>query len=76
MKPLDPTSSPILEGARLRNRVGDEQAFARELEAAIWSGDTYRLHELAPCHCCCEEHTFSDCPARAWYGCRGQWSES
>jgi len=23
-----------------------------------------------PCRCCCEEHTFTDCEARAWGGCR------
>jgi len=33
-----------------------------------------KLDELAPCRCCCAEHTFHDCPARAWNGCRGQYS--
>lgn len=42
-----------------------------EIENAMWRGDTDRLHELAPCVCCCEEHTFEGCPARAWFGCRG-----
>ena len=44
------------------------------LKAAIWAGDLDRLHELAPCRCCCDEHTFEDCPARAWFGCRGQYT--
>jgi hypothetical protein len=44
-----------------------------ELQEAMWAGDVDRLHELAPCVCCCEEHTFgSGCPAYAWGGCRGQ----
>lgn len=43
-----------------------------ELEAAIWAGDVDRLQELAPCRCCCHEHTFEWCEARAWGGCRGQ----
>jgi hypothetical protein len=37
---------------------------------AMWAGDTDLLWELAPCRCCCEEHTFEDCPARVWNGCR------
>ena len=45
-----------------------------ELDEALWAGDTDRLHELAWCRCCCDEHTFEDCPARLWYGCRGQGS--
>lgn len=43
-----------------------------DLEAAMWAGDLDALCELAPCKCCCFEHTFSTCPARAWGGCRGQ----
>ena len=42
-----------------------------ELEKAMWEGDVERLNELAGCICCCDEHTFEDCPARAWHGCRG-----
>lgn len=48
--------------------------FDRELKAALWAGDVDKLHELAPCACCCHEHTFEGCPARAWEGCRGQGS--
>lgn len=51
--------------------VADREA----LEAAIWAGDTDALNQLAPCKCCCAEHTFFNCPARAWYGCRGQTAE-
>jgi len=47
---------------------------ATELENAIWAGDINKLHELAPCVCCCAEHTHEWCPARAWEGCRGQGS--
>ncbi len=39
---------------------------------AMWDGDNDRLYELAACKCCCNEHTFDDCLARVWYGCRGQ----
>jgi hypothetical protein len=45
------------------------------LEEAIWAGDVDRLYDLAPCKCCCADHTFSNCPARQWNGCRGQDSE-
>ena len=41
---------------------------------AMWAGDVNALQELAPCRCCCYEHTFEDCPARAWEGCRGSGS--
>lgn len=47
---------------------------SRELENAIWAGDVDRLQQLAECICCCSEHTFEHCPARAWSGCRGQGS--
>jgi hypothetical protein len=69
---LFPNEAAIYEGARLRGREGDERSFARELESAAWAGDIDQLHELAPCDCCCDEHTFGNCPARAWGGCRGQ----
>ena len=38
------------------------------------AGDEVQLHELAPCRCCCHEHTFESCKARQWFGCRGQYS--
>jgi hypothetical protein len=41
------------------------------LTEAIWAGDVETLDRLAPCRCCCAEHTFASCPARAWHGCRG-----
>jgi len=41
------------------------------LEDAIWAGDVDTLNELVPCICCCAEHTFDHCRARAWGGCRG-----
>lgn len=40
------------------------------LKSAMWAGDLDQLHELAPCACCCHEHTFPDCEARLWGGCR------
>lgn len=43
----------------------------KELRDAMWAGDVDKLHEIARCICCCSEHTFEGCPARAWYGCRG-----
>lgn len=42
------------------------------MEEAIWDGDVDTLSERAGCVCCCDVHTFESCPARAWYGCRGQ----
>jgi hypothetical protein len=42
------------------------------IAVAVWAGDVDLLHEIAPCRCCCWEHTFQGCPARAWFGCRGQ----
>lgn len=45
-----------------------------ELSRAMWEGDVDKLRELAGCGCCCDEHFFEDCPARAWGGCRGQHS--
>jgi hypothetical protein len=35
----------------------------QRIEAAMWDSDTALLDELAPCRCCCHEHTFEDCPA-------------
>ena len=45
-----------------------------EMSQALWNGDMDKLHELAPCRCCCHEHTFEDCSAREWFGCRGQYA--
>lgn len=42
------------------------------IQQAMWSGDIDKLDELAGCRCCCHEHTFEDCSARTWGGCRGQ----
>lgn len=43
-----------------------------ELDKALWEGDVDKLDELAPCGCCCSEHTSSGCRARLWGACRGQ----
>ena len=48
--------------------------FERILERAVWEGDMDLLWEIADCRCCCDEHTFEWCPARAWGGCRGQYT--
>jgi hypothetical protein len=51
--------------------LGDD--LSPEMRCAIWEGDVERLWELAPCRCCCHEHTYGrGCPAYAWGGCRGQ----
>lgn len=42
------------------------------LQRALWEKDLDTLHVLARCICCCSEHFFEDCPARAWSGCHGQ----
>lgn len=42
------------------------------LKKAMWEGDLDTLDKIAGCVCCCDEHTFEHCPARAWGGCRGQ----
>jgi hypothetical protein len=53
-----------------------DQIMKSALQEAMWAGDVDRLNELAPCRCCCAEHTFSNCEAREWGGCRGQGSEA
>jgi hypothetical protein len=45
-----------------------------EIKKAMWEGNVDKLCELAGCVCCCADHTFEHCPARAWEGCRGQGS--
>lgn len=45
-----------------------------QLKAALWAGDVNELDRLAGCICCCDEHTFEHCPARVWFGCRGQYT--
>ena len=42
----------------------------KQLADAMWAGDLDKLQELAPCDCCCGEHTFPNCEARLWGGCR------
>jgi hypothetical protein len=56
----------------VRSRFG-QHAAERTLQAA-WEGDIDVLDEYAHCKCCCHKHTFSDCPARLWNDCRGQFS--
>ena len=47
-----------------------DDVWNKAIEIAMWAQDLDGLHELAPCRCCCGEHTFSDCEARVWNGCR------
>jgi hypothetical protein len=56
-------------GARAMDAVMGE-----ELSRALWEGDLDKLNALAGCGCCCDEHFFEHCAARAWGGCRGQHS--
>lgn len=46
-----------------------------EVQDAMWAQNVERLHVIAGCKCCCDEHTFVSCPARLWFGCKGQWTE-
>ena len=62
---IQPVDKPQQRGPAMNRRV---------LEAAIWAGDVATLQALAPCGCCCDEHTFESCSARLWGGCRGQGS--
>jgi len=55
--------------------MGSWETKDERLLAAMWSGDTDLCHSIAHCICCCADHTFEYCPARAWGGCRGQGSE-
>ncbi len=48
-----------------------DPAWAEKLRVAMWAGDENACHEIAPCRCCCDEHTFPCCEARLWGGCRG-----
>jgi hypothetical protein len=50
-------------------------ATKEDIERAMWAGDVDTLHDIAGCQCCCDEHTFYQCPARQWFGCRGQFAE-
>lgn len=50
--------------------IGDE--LPPDLQAALWAGNGGSLRDICPCICCCHEHTFPQCPARLWWGCRGQ----
>ena len=47
-------------------------AVRADLVDAMWRGDDVYLQRMAPCHCCCDEHTHEGCAARVWFGCRGQ----
>jgi hypothetical protein len=71
---LSDNECSIKEGARLNDY--DVPRYKRILERAMWAGDVELLDEIAHCRCCCGEHTFYDCPARAWYGCRGTGTET
>jgi len=42
-----------------------------EIQEHMWDDDMDWIYENAGCRCCCYEHTFSDCVARVWGGCRG-----
>lgn len=55
------------DDARWRRLVNELRT---QLQEAAWDGDDERLRDLAPCSCCCADHTFSYCPARLWDGCR------
>jgi hypothetical protein len=47
-----------------------------DIARAVWSGDTDWLNTHHRCQCCCSDHTYGPaCPAYAWGGCRGQFSE-
>tara|TARA_Y100000815_G_C13254983_1_gene466989 strand:- start:365 stop:643 length:279 start_codon:yes stop_codon:yes gene_type:complete len=48
----------------------EEEALRKKIEKAIWEGDEETLHALAPCECCCGEHTYLRCPARLYQACR------
>ncbi len=48
----------------------DDSERRNALLDAMWAGDLDALGELAPCECCCGEHTSAGCAAREWGGCR------
>lgn len=41
------------------------------IQEAMWNKDEAKLHELARCDCCCDEHFHEGCIANLWGGCRG-----
>ena len=47
------------------------------IERAMWDRDYDALDAIAPCRCCCDDHTFASCLTRLWGGCRGglPWGE-
>ena len=56
----------VAQGSWLRGDLDvTDTELLRRIDAAVWAGDERTLYELAPCHCCCHEHTFEDCVARA-----------
>jgi hypothetical protein len=61
---------PTTLGTRARSQATTPRE--REIEDAMWRGDNAWLANNLPCKCCCEEHTYRDCPARVWSGCMGQ----
>lgn len=52
----------------------ERSKIAKAVEKAMWANDQDTLWKIAPCDCCCHEHTLSGCLARLWEGCRGQGS--
>ena len=48
-----------------------DEELLKQIHQAMWDNDEDKLKELAPCGCCCSDHTFMCCPARHWGGCGG-----
>lgn len=61
-------SSTVVAHAEMLGLTPEE--FVAKLEGAFWAKNKDDLHSLAGCDCCCHEHTFPNCLARLWGGCR------
>lgn len=69
-----PTEIDLARRAIYHGGDDNVRAFRALLNEAMWDGSVQLLDDLAPCRCCCHEHTFESCPARLWHSCRGQGS--
>jgi hypothetical protein len=56
----------------MNNNESTNSADEEVIKTAMWAGDTDTLFRLAPCRCCCPEHTYASCKARQWHGCLGE----
>ncbi len=52
------------------NNIDMDSELKTKVKQLMWAGGVDELREIAPCSCCCADHTNAYCPARLWEGCR------